>query len=203
MRYKFLVILAFLLTAQPAFAGNYVLTINNKPYELSLGEAEKVKVGDQYFTVKIAQKDILTYKSENFSFQYPSKYAPSKSDLGDGMLQTVMMTPLGNGIIIQEYLDMDPTNLLDLMVNEITKEEREYGYKIDTEPKSITLSDGVKLTGKVVTSRYKGSDIKRYFYMYGIKDAGIFIMTQMDYETDSSDNEMIEKLIDSLLITMK
>ena len=79
--YKFLVVLAFSVTAQLAFAGNYVLTIDNKTYDLSLGEAERIKVGGQYFSVKIEQKNILTYKTENFSFQY-SNTAPDRPSYG-------------------------------------------------------------------------------------------------------------------------
>ncbi len=201
--YKFLVVLAFLVTTQLAFAGNYILTIDNRPYDLSLGEAERIKVGDQYFSVKIEQKNILTYKTENFSFQYSNKYSPSKSDLGGGIIQTAMITPLGTVVMVQEYQNMNPSGLIDLMINEVTKEEREYGYKIESNLHSITLSDGKELTGKVVTSKYKGSDRKRYFYTYGIKDSGLFIMTQIDYKIDSKNEEFIKKFINSFIITMK
>jgi hypothetical protein len=126
MKYNFLIVLSFLVTAQLAFAGNYVLTIDSKPYDLSLGEAKRIKVGDQYFSVKIEQKSILTYRTKNFSFKYSSKYSPSKSDLGEGITQTVMMTPLGSAVMVQEYHNMDPSNMMDLMINEVTKEEREY-----------------------------------------------------------------------------
>lgn len=203
MIYKCIVVLAFSITAQLAFAGNYVLTIDNKPYDLTLGESKRIKVDGQYFSVKIEQKNTLTYKTENFSFQHSNKYAPSKSDLGSGIFQTAMMTPLGSLVMVQEYQNMDPSGLIGLMINEVTKEEREYGYKIESVPNSITLSDGKKLTGKVVTSKYKGSDIKRFFYTYGIKDSGLFIMTQIDYQIDSNKEEFIEKFFNSFKITMK
>ncbi len=203
MMYKFLVVLAFSATAQLAFAGNYVLTIDKEPFDLTLGEAKRIKVDDQFFSVKIEQKSILTYTTDSFSFQYSNKYAPSKSDLGEGIFQTAMVTPLGSLVLVQEYQNMNPSGLMGMMINEVTKEERKYGYKIKSASNSITLSDGKKITGKVVTSKYKGSDIKRFFYTYGIKDSGLFIMTQIDYAIDSNNEEFIEKFINSLIITMK
>ena len=186
-----------------SFAANYILTIGNERHEISLNKTDRIKVGDSYVSVKLEQKDVLTFTTDNFSFEYPRQYSPSKSNLSDGILQTAMMTPLGTVVMIQEYLNMNPSSLIDLMVNEVTKEERQYGYKIESRDKSITLSDGKKLTGKVVTSKYKGSDIKRYFYTYGIKDSGLFIMTQIDYKSEPGAEDLIDKVIDSLKITMK
>lgn len=203
MKIKILVALIFLPLVNTSFAANYILTIGNERHEISLDKTEQIKIGDSYVSVKLEQKDVLTYSSENFSFEYPRRYSPSKSDLGDGILQTAMMTPLGSVVMVQEYLTINPSGLIDLMINEVTKEEREYGYKIKSSDISITLSDGKRLKGKVVTSKYKGSDIKRYFYTYGVKDSGLFIMTQIDYESEPSAEALINQVINSLKITMK
>ncbi len=203
MKYKFLTLLTLALSTQLAFAGNYILTINNKQYDVALGETEKIKVGDQYLNIKVDKKDILTFRTENFSFQHKSKYSPSKTDLGDGIYQTAMVTPLGTAVMIQEYDSLDPTGLVDFMVNEVTKEEKDYGYVVKSSPDSLTLSDGTKLSGKVVVSKYSGSHIKRFFYTYGKKDAGLLFMTQIDYEMAAEDEEVINHFFESLLITMK
>lgn len=203
MKIRILVTLLFLSMAKVSFAANYILTIDKESHDVSLDKETRIKVGDNYVFVKLAQKDIFLYATDNFSFEHPSQYAPSKSDLGNGILQTAMMTPLGSVVLVQEYLNLDPSGLIDLMINEITKEEREYGYKIESSQKSITLSDGKVLNGKVVTSKYKGSDIKRVFYTYGIKDSGLFIMTQIDYEVESSGESLINEVIGSLKVTME
>lgn len=88
------------------------------------------------------------------------------------------------------------------MFDEVTKEERDYGRKIESIETAIKLSGGKTLKGKVVTSKYRGSDIKRYFYTYGIKDAGLFIMTQIDYESEPNAESVIEGVINSLNVTM-
>ncbi|MCP4188940.1 MAG: hypothetical protein GY763_15145 [Gammaproteobacteria bacterium] len=203
MKIRILVSLLLLTIAKISLAENYVLTIGNDSYELSLDKEIRIKVGDNHVTAKLKQKDNLTYTTDNFSFEYPKQYSPSKSDLGNGILQTAMMTPLGTVVLIQEYLSLDPSSMVDLMINEVTKEERQYGYKLESRPSSTTLSDGTLLSGKVVTSKYKGSDIKRYFYTYNIKDSGLFIMTQIDYQIASADEDVIDRFIKSLSVTMQ
>ena len=203
MKTQLFVALLLLSMTTGSFAANYILTIGSESYDLSLDEETRIKVGEDYVAVKLEQKNILLYATENFSFEHPSQYSPSKSNLGDGISQTAMMTPLGSLVLIQEYLNLDPSNLIDLMVNEITKTEREYGYQIETSDHSTTLADGKVLNGKVVTSKYKGSDIKRYFYTYSTKDSGLFIITQVDYEIDPDADSIIDRAVNSLQIEMQ
>jgi hypothetical protein len=202
MKIKILIAALILSLSPMAFADNYILTIDGDSYEISLDKEMQLKIGNKPVAVKLQQKEILTYKTDSFSFEHARQYTPSTTNLGDGVYQTVMMTPLGSVIMIQEYQTMNPKSLIDIMINEVTKEERDYGYKIESFKKSIKLSDGKILNGKVVTSKYRGSDIKRYFCTYGIKDAGLFIMTQIDYESEPSAESAIERVINSLKVTM-
>ena len=202
MKIEYLVY-TFLLFTNISFAGNYVLTIDKKGYDISLGEELQIQLDDRSVSVSIIQKDNLIFKTDSFSFEYPKIYSPSTADLGGGIIQTTMFTPLGAGVVVQEYTNMDPSHLIELMISEITKEEREYGYKIKSKKTSMTLSDGTILNGKVVTSKYKGSDIKRVFYTYSARDAGLFIMTQIDFDVASSDKSVIDKVIKTFSITME
>lgn len=203
MVFKILSVLLLISTVQISAAADYVLKVGEDSYEISLDEDIRIQIGGEHLTVKLVQKEILTYKTDNFSFEYPKKYSPSKSDLGSDIFQTAMMTPLGSLVIVQEYLTLDPSSLIDLMVNELTKEEREYGYKIESNKTTVTLADGNVLNGKVVSSKYKGSDIKRFIYTYGAKDSGLLIVTQVDYEAEPSGKDLMAKVINSLKITMK
>lgn len=201
--YKILSVLLLISIAQASTAANYILKVGDDSYEISLDKDIKIQFEGKHLPVRLMQKEVLTYKTDNFSFEYPKQYSPSKSDLGNDIFQTAMMTPLGSIVMVQEYLSLDPSSLIDLMVNEVTKEEREYGYRIESTKASVTLSDGNVLNGKVVISKYKGSDIKRLFYTYGVKDSGLFIMTQIDYKVEPSAETLITKVIDSLKITME
>lgn len=200
--YKILSVLLLLSISQVSAAANYVLKIGDKSYDIALSEEIQVKIGGKSVPVTVVQKDILTYTTNNFSFEYPRRYSPSRSDLGSGIYQTAMMTPLGSIVMVQEYLTLDPSSLINLMVNELTKEERQYGYKIESAKTSLTLSDGKVLNGTVVTSKYSGSDIKRFVYAYGAKDSGLLIVTQIDYEAEPNAETLLANVLDSLKITM-
>lgn len=203
MKMKLLITLLCVFTSNVSLAANYVLTIGGEQHEISLDKESKIKVGDNVVSVKLEEKDTFLFETDNFSFEHPKEYSPSKSDLGEGIFQTAVMTPLGSTVMIQEYNNFDPLGLIDLMVNEVTKEELEYGYKIESTNDSITLSDGKVLNGRVVTSKYKGSDIRRVFYTYSLKDSGLFILTQIDYDAGDEGEGLIDQVINSLKITMK
>lgn len=203
MPLKILLGLLLACTTQGSFAGNYVIQIGDDAYEISLDEDVLIRIGGENFPVRLMQKEVLTYKTESFSFSYPRQYSPSKSDLGGGTFQTALMTPLGSLVMVQEYLNLNPSDLIDFMVNEVTKEEREYGYKVESANTSVTLSDGKVLNGKVITSKYKDSDIKRFVYTYGVKDSGLLILTQVDSEIEPDAEALIDDIINSLKVTLE
>jgi len=166
---NFKVVLIFLLVTLSfsAYSENYVLTVDGKKYELGLGEKSELEIGGKNVSVVLNQKSILTYQSDTFSFEHPKQFIPSKSDLGSGLFQTIIMTPLGATVLVQEYTNMNPVGIVDLMINQITKEEREYGYKITEEEAKVRLKDGKYLSGKRVYSKYKGTDMERFIGTYG------------------------------------
>lgn len=199
-----LLVFAILALFSPAvFSGNYTITVDGKNYDLSLGEETQIKIGGKSVPITVTQKDNVVFETGNFSFQHPSKYAPARNDLGDGIYQTAMFTPLGTVVMVQEYLSINPTMMIDLMVNEVTKEEREYGYDISVSPANTTLSSGAKLNGKMIESKYKDANIKRYIYTYGAKDSGLLIMTQLDYSIAAGEESLIKQFFDSFTINMQ
>jgi len=203
MKIKKMILVIFFSVMNLAVAQNYVLTIDGKPYDISLDKPMDIKVGGGQVSVKLAQKDVFKYTKKNFSFDHPKQYMPSKTDLGEGLFQTAMITPLGSVVMIQEYTTMAPSGLMDLMINELTKEERNYGYEIDSKPLSKTLSDGMVLGGFVVTSKYNATEINRIFLAVDVKDSGLFIMTQIDNDIGANDHGFIEQFYSSLKVTMK
>jgi hypothetical protein len=203
MKISVKLIAGLLLLPALAIAGNYTVTINNTKYDFSLGEEKQVNVSEQSITVKLEQKDTVEFGNNNFSFKHSSSYSPSTTKVEEGVMQTAMMTSLGTVVIVQEYMTLDPSNLVSLMVNEVTKEERQYGYNINSAPTSVTLADGTVLKGKEVVSKYPGTDIKRYILTYGKRDSGILIMTQIDSSLASDEEHVIKTFFDSLVIKMK
>jgi hypothetical protein len=203
MRTLVKLVVGLLLVPGLVNAGNYTITINDTKHDFSLGEQKQLNIGGRSLSVKLEQKDTVEFVKDNFSFKHSSNYSPSTTKVEEGIIQTAMMTPLGTVVIVQEYLTLNPSSLVDLMANEVTKEERQYGYKINSAPTSITLADGTVLKGKEITSRYPGTDIKRYILTYGSRDSGVLIMTQIDNELASEEAQVIQTFFDTLDIEMK
>jgi hypothetical protein len=187
-----------------ALAGNYILTINGKQYELDLGEPTTVTIqGDQKVQLKLEKKDVVVFKASTFSFSHPSSATPARTDLGDGLHQTMMAAPTGTLVMIQEYSGIDPSGLIDLMLTELTKEEAQYGYEITKEQASKTLSDGRTVTGKRAISKYQTTEYERWVVCYGAKDAGILIITQVEKAASRDDVAMIDLFWKTMTISMK
>lgn len=185
--------LAMVLVGGTATAANYTLNIDGKEYDLDLGKQATVILPDgRTHAVVLTQKSIVTFKTGNFSFDYFSRLSSSRTDLGSGIHQSMVMSPLGSCILVQEYSSLNPSNLIDLMIVELTKEETAYGYQFSTTPISKTLPDGTVLTGKTVVSTYNEKGITRQVLTYGARDSGLLFVTQIDKSNQGEDGRMID-----------
>ena len=199
----FLAVAAGLICGQ-ASAGDYVLTIDGTQYELDLGRQATIKLPDgRTLGVTLDKKVIVSFKSEHFSFEHPSQFAPSQTDLGDGISQTMMASALGTVVIVQEYTTMNPSGLIDVVLNELTKEEVQYGYELSKSPSARKLASGAQLKGKVAVSKYKGEEYTRHVLGYESRDAGLLIITQVEKHAPPEDLAMLETFWKSLQISMK
>jgi hypothetical protein len=196
-----MLVMVFLSTA---IAGNYILKIDGKAYEIDLGAKATVALADgRKVEVVLEKKLIADFKTSNFSFSHPSHVTPSRTDLGDGVYQTMMATASGTMIMIQEYFGINPSGLVDLMLAELLKEEAEYGYDITKTEASKTLANGKTVTGKLAVSKYRADEYERYVLCYGVRDAGILIMTQVEKAAPRQDLTIIDLFWKSMEITMK
>ena len=203
-RFASIIVVVLSMMSGHALAGNYVLTIDGEEFEIDIGRAEVLRLADgRTLRVALDKKALVAFRVDNFSFDHSSVLSPSRTDLGDGVHQTMLASPRGTIIMIQEYASFDPSGLVDMMLNELTKEEVEYGYKIRKGDAVKTLEDGTQLTGKTAISSYKDDEYTRYVLAYRARDAGLLIVTQFEKESPPEDAQMIELFWKTLKITMK
>ena len=100
---------------------------------------------DALLKINVKQKDTLSYSDESFDFKYPKEYKVGKTVIGAGIEQLFLMTAEGSGFIIQKYSSINPTTLNELMINEVTKESINYGYKLKREDYERVLTSGLKI----------------------------------------------------------
>jgi hypothetical protein len=180
---------------------NYEITINGKKLDVTLGREYEAKLeSGETVKFKIIKKAIATYKDAFISFQHKSDLTISSTDLGDGVRQTMTSTALGTLILFQEYSLMNPSSLVDLMLQELTKEQINYGYKIHKEPDSKVLKDGTKLEGTKATLTYKSEQEYWSVLAYGKKDSGFLVIIKIDKENLDAEKDIIELMWKSLQI---
>ncbi|MFG0249093.1 MAG: hypothetical protein ACF8OB_09430 [Phycisphaeraceae bacterium JB051] len=193
-----------LLLSNLALAGNYILVIDGKEYEVDLDEKASIQLPDgKALNVTLKKKAVVTYKTDLYSFDHPSEVTPTRQDLGEGIHQMMLTTAQGSAVIVQDYTTMDPTPLIDMMLTELTKEEKQYGYKFLDTPYKKKLVDGSEVAGKQSISSLEGQQVTRRVVTVAGKGKGLLIITMLDKEAPAGDKKMIDTFWDSLKPNLK
>lgn len=181
--------------------GQYILSLDGKAVDVTLGESQTVTLTNgQMVTLLLTKKDMLTYESRYFSFQYKSEFSPSKTDLGSGVNQMMMATAQGTVVMAQEYTSLDPSSLVDTMIQAMTKDEVSAGYSKDETPIEKKLADGKILKGKIVTTTYKDNQWIRTILAYGNGDEGVLFVTQIAKSNVSTEQPVLDLFWNSLAL---
>lgn len=192
------------LCATSALAANYTLTIDGKAFDLDLDREQAIKLSaKQELRVTLSQKAIVTFTTENISFDHPGTLAPSRTDLGDGVFQTMLASPRGTLVMVQEFTSVDPSPFIDLMLGELTKEELQAGYKVTTSAATQKLAGGEILNGKLSVSVSEDDEYTRQVLSYGGKESGVMIVTQIEAESTAEDKAMLDIFWQSLKVNFK
>jgi len=170
---------------------NYILELNGDTISLSLNEPASLKTRDgKSLTLMLRQKDVLTFTDEYVTFQYPAYFTVSKKNI-EGVIQLMCIGAGGNGFIIQEYKSINPENLIDAMLEEITEESKSAGAKetkIDTEKVMVR---GRIIKGKQSTLQLD-DDLSVYaVYSAKIKKGGIMIITMINDKEDEKEMQAL------------
>ena len=178
------IILICSITSQ---AGNYSLTIDGKSIDVDLNQPTEFQTNDgNTLNIVLKKKEFIRFESDFFSMSHKSSLNPVKSSLGDGITQTMMISALGSGLLVQEYRGIDPSDVIDIMIEEVTKEEVRAGFKKNVEPIEKKVGDRV-LKGKKVVTTYKDEEWTRCVYASGDENAGVLIVSMIEKEESESE----------------
>jgi len=100
-------------------------------------------------------------------------------------------TSLGTGLMVQEYMSMNPKYFVDMLLNEITKEEVEYGYKYSEKTVMKKVGD-ITFKGKQAVTTFPGAEWTRSVLSYGGRDRGILISTFIEKDNYETEKDLIE-----------
>jgi len=190
-----------LISSSPLAFGQYVLSIDGNDVDVTVGEKQTVTLTNgETVTLLLKKKAILTYDSHFFSFQYKSEFSPSKSDLGSGINQMLMATAQGTVVMAQEYTSLDPSSLVDTMIQAMTKDEVNAGYTLDETPIEKKLADGKVLKGKIATTTHKDDQWIRTVVAYGDGDEGVLFVTQISKSNISAEQPVLDMFWNTLAL---
>jgi len=202
MKSLFLIIFLTTLTIQAQNDSNYTISINGEDFSYNLGDEFTYDVDKKGpLSIMIYQNEMLTFNDGIVRFSHSKNFPVSETEIEDGIKQISAIGSTGIGVIIQEYQGIDPSFMLDLMLNEVTKESIEYGYVETQTPFELTLKDGKHLKGKKSLLEYQGSVDEWTILSYSWKDAGVLIITMsVDENNMNSENEFIQEFFETLEI---
>lgn len=199
---KLLFAAGLLFATSVAWSQDYELTIDGTKTELSLDAPLEITLADgTKVNVLLHQKEELTFSGQLFSFQHSSKQRPTKSTLGPGLDQTLFVSPMGTGIIIQEYQSLNPSGLVDLMTREVTKDEVKAGYEYQEEAVQRTVGE-TQLTGKKVITTQGESQWEREVLVIGSGDRGVLVVTFIEKGQFETERPILNHFWESLKLSL-
>ena len=174
---------------------DYTIEINGESFEISLDKQFQFQTKDGVKNILLKQKDTLTYNDEMFSFNFFKEYKVGKTKIEQGIEQLMLMTPEGDGFLIQKYSTINPENLKELMLGEVTKESINYGFEMERREYNHKLTSGEDLN--VIQAYLTYNDEVNIYEIasVGKKDSGLLIMAMRMNDTKNSIGEKLINLI--------
>ena len=187
-------LLAPILFVTSSLAGNLLLEINGQKFEISEDQVEtlELKNGDE-LKVRLTKKSTATFDAPMFSVDHPGQMSASREDLGDGIHQTILVTPNGTLALVQEYETVDPSSLIDLLIDELTEEEVSFGYKLEKQEAEKTLADGSIAKGLKVVTTHEEEEYTRFVLTVSKDGQGLMLLSQFEKSAPEEDSAMIDQ----------
>lgn len=178
---------------------DYVMYVNDESFDLTLDKEYQISINDELVTLKVKAKDTLQYDDILYRFKYSKDYKVSKLVVDEGIEQIMLMTAEGSGIVIQQYTNLNPSMLNEMMINEVTKESLNYGFKLSREDYERELISGQKIQVDKAVLKYKDETNIYEVASIGNKDEGIIIMSmRMDDVIGTKGQQIIDLMWDSM-----
>lgn len=156
---------------------NYILEIDGDTIHVALGKTTsfKSKKG-QLHKVKVSRKEFLHFSNDVLSFDYPSQFSISTTKVDDDTDQLLIMTATGSGLMIQTYKALNPEQIVDRMLSEVTHDDVVAGYKQIISETKKKLANGTELKGKksILSTHEDRSEF--VCLAYGKEKRGVMVM---------------------------
>jgi hypothetical protein len=180
---------------------DYQITINGTQMDLNLDQDITYNTaGGDVITIRVHRKDAATYKDKYVTFTYPTNLSVAKSAVQTGVDQLLMATANGTVVMVQEYDEMDPTQLVDLLLNSVVSDDIKEGWHQHRTEVSKKLADGHVLTGKQDVLTYGEEKSTVEVLAYDNEDRGVAIVTQISGDNVAEDGKVLSDFWQALAL---
>lgn len=192
------------LAASHANAGDgkgFRLTIDGVSVSINPGDTLEVTMKDgRKVPVELQRSETVTFTGGKFSFDHDGKFTVAKTDLGDGVQQYALMTPIGTGIIVQVYKGLNPSSYTDVVLQQMVQESINGGAKISKRATQRTLPSGTVLKG-VKAETTTDDDVMEYeIVATGRPEGGVLVATFLNKENIPKEGGVLDKLWSTLKV---
>jgi hypothetical protein len=143
--------------------------------------------------VLLRQKTEQVWRSDGMSFVYSTAATPARSQIDKDISQVMLITPGGDSLIVQHYVNLNPAHMVNVMIDKLTGDEVDAGYKRTTQPATRKLADGTLMTGTRVRTERAGASEDREVLAIGNRSGGYLIVNHTSGNPSQEDRQMLER----------
>lgn len=181
---------------------SYSLIINGVTNDVHLGASQiLILPGGEKLEVVLNQNETGHVVHPMFTFSHPGDLTMSSSLVGEGIQQSLLTSPKGVLILIQEYENTNPDALVEIMLEEITKDEIAAGYDHQTSAVSKTAGDATLQGRRAVTSTGHSNWV-REVYSVSSGESGVLIVTAIETKNNAKEQPVLDLFWESLSLTI-
>ncbi|MGN6402134.1 MAG: hypothetical protein ACTHMD_16870 [Flavisolibacter sp.] len=171
------VLLLFIFVIEAHAQENYTIQIGDKEYSMALDSVYQVILQGKKINLSLKQKDVIAFKDSAFSFSYLKGYLVSEAPIENAGMQYAILDAGGSGFLVQKYWTLNPVMMKEILLQEVTKESKGYGFTEKREEYQRKLKSGQTVSILKSTLTYKDETNVYEVAALGGKDEGLVIMT--------------------------
>jgi hypothetical protein len=173
---------------------NYVLSVEGTDYEIGLDGSvvAKTKEGND-ITIGLKRKEFSTFTKDVVSFEHRSDLSVAATDIEKDIHQYLTASALGTLIIIQQYNNLHPATLTELMLTQLSADDLATGYTMNKTDFARTLVDGTVMKGLRANLKHKSDDVDLQVLAVDSGDGGVIAMTRINHDMGAAEAPIIDR----------
>lgn len=182
-------------------AGEYVLILDGITNRVALGESRTLDLDGKTVEARLEKAAGTRFSRPMFSLSLKDSVAVNSSEIGEGVHQTLLATPRGALILVQEYESTNPESMVDIMLEEITKGDRDADFDVKTSDAEKSVG-GLVMKGRSATSTQTHEEWVREVYGLASGERGVLIVTAIEMKNNAKEAELLADFWANLSLTL-